>query len=75
LQIQFVGNQNDPRIAAFKILDEKGKIYFQKLQKANESFASRIQLPAHIQNLQWSFAGQNLKFNAKSGKLVVVIQP
>jgi hypothetical protein len=75
LQIQFLGKQNDPRIAAFKILDEKGEIYFQKLQKANESFTSRIQLPAHIQNLQWSFAGQNLKFNAKAGKIVVVIQP
>jgi hypothetical protein len=75
LQVQFVGNQNDPRIAAFKILDDKGRIYFQRLQKAKESFSSKIQVPAHLSILQWSFAGQNMKFNPKSGKIVVVLQP
>lgn len=75
LMIQFEGNQTDPRIAALKILDDNGHIYYQKLQKAKESFIAKVIIPSHIQNLRWSYAGKFEKFNPKTGKIVVNLQP
>lgn len=75
LVVQFNGNAQDPRIAALKLIDDNGRIYFQKLQKAKESFQVKVLIPAHIQSLRWSFAGQYMKFNPKAGKVVVDLQP
>ena len=75
IMVQFDGTLTDPRIAAFKILDESGHIYYQRLQKAKDSFVAKVLIPSHVQNLRWSYAGKFVKFNPKAGRLVVNSQP
>lgn len=75
LTLLFLGKNNDPRIAALKLIDNNGRVYFQRLQRAKENFQTKILIPSHVQNLRWSFAGQFQNFNPKTGRIVVSLQP
>lgn len=74
ISMKYTPIANDARVSTLRIVDAEGHIYLQKLQKANQSFETSIEVPGHIKQLEMRFAGVKKTIAVTNGMATISLK-